>query len=79
MNEIQIQFKYNETIRSAIIDEPSTYEELEFEIKNELPKIRDIEFGLMYESHDGENVVLNKDPRSLRLAITSSSVVPGTD
>ena len=24
MNEIQIQFKYNETIRSAIIDEPST-------------------------------------------------------
>ena len=79
MNEIQIQFKYNETIRSAIIDEPSTYEELEFEIKNELPKIIDIEFGLMYENHDGENVVLNKDPRSLRLAIMSSSVVPGTD
>ena len=33
----------------------------------------------MYENHDGENVVLNKDPRSLRLAIMSSSVVPGTD
>ena len=79
MNEIQIQLKYNETIRSAIIDEPSTYEELEFEIKNELPKIRDIEFGLMCENHDGENAVLNKAPRSLRLAITSSSVVPGTD
>ena len=52
---------------------------MEFEIKNELPKIRDIEFRLMYENHDGENVVLNKDPRSLHLAITSFSVVPGTD
>ena len=79
MTEIQIQFKYNETIRSAIINEPITYEELEYEIKNEIPKIRDIEFGLMYENHDGDYVVLNKDPRCLRLAITSSSVVPGTD
>ena len=79
MNEIQIRFKYNETILSAIIDEPSTYEELEFEIKNELPKIRDMKFGLMYENHNGENVVLNKDSQSLRLATTSSSVVPGTD
>ena len=79
MTEIQIQFKYNETIRSAIINEPITYEELEYEIKNEIPKIRDIEFGLMYENHDGDYVVLNKDPRCLRLAITSSSVVPATD
>jgi hypothetical protein len=41
MTEIQIQFKYNETIRirSAINDEPVTYEELEYEIKNEVPKI----------------------------------------
>jgi hypothetical protein len=79
MTEIQVQFKYNETIRSAIIDEPITYEELEYEIKNEVPKIRDIEFGLMYENHDSDYVVLNKDPRCLRLPITSSSVVPGTD
>jgi hypothetical protein len=35
MTEIQIQFKYNETIRTAIIDEPIAYEELEYEIKNE--------------------------------------------
>ena len=81
MSEIQIQFKYNETIRirSAINDEPITYEELEYEIKNEFPKIRDIEFGLMFENHDGDYVVLNRDPRCLRLAITSSSVFPGTD
>jgi hypothetical protein len=33
----------------------------------------------MYENHDGDYIVLNKDPRCLRLAITSSSVVPGPD
>ena len=33
----------------------------------------------MYENHNSENVVLNKDPQRLRLATTSSSVVPGTD
>ena len=47
MNEIQIRFKYNATILSAINDEPSTYEELEFEIKNEIPKIKDMEYRLM--------------------------------
>jgi hypothetical protein len=33
----------------------------------------------MFENHDGDYVALNKDPRCLRLAITSSSVFPGTD
>ena len=33
----------------------------------------------MYENNNGENVVFNKDPQSLRLATMSSSVVPGAD
>ena len=47
MNEIQIRFKDNAIILSAINDEPSTYEESEFEIKNKIPKIKDMEYGLM--------------------------------
>ena len=77
MTEIQIQFKYNETIRCTIIEEPRTYEELEHEIKSEVPKMQDVEFGLMYENHDGD-CCFKRNPRCLRLAITSSSVVPGT-
>ena len=38
-----------------------------------------MEFGLMYENNNGENCVFNKDRQSLRLATTSSSVVPGAD
>ena len=54
MNQIQVQFKYNDTIRSATIDEPSTYEELEGLIKKNVPQIT--EFGLMHENHEGEHV-----------------------
>ena len=79
MDDIQLQFKVNGTIRSAIINVPSTYGELENEIRKQTSRVKAIEFSIMYENHDGEHVVLNRDPRSLRIAIASSAIIPGTD
>ena len=79
MDEIQLQFKVNATIRSSIISVPNTYKELEDEIRKQVKRLNIIEFGMTYENHDGEHVVLNKDPRCLRIAIASSPVIPGTD
>jgi hypothetical protein len=79
MDDIQLQFKVNGTIRSAIINVPSTYGELENEIRKQTSRLKAIEFSIMYENHDGEHVVLNRDPRSLRIAIASSAIIPGTD
>ena len=79
MDEIQLQFKVNGTIRSSIISVPNTYKELEDEIRKQVKRLNIIEFGMTYENHDGEHVVLNKDPRCLRIAIASSPVIPGTD
>ena len=79
MDEIQLQFKVNGTIRSAIINVPSTYNELENEIRKHVTRLSVIEFGIMYESDDGEHVVLKKDPQRLCIAIASSLVIPGTD
>ena len=79
MDEIQLQFKVNGTIRSSIISVPNTYKELEDEIRKQVKRLNIIEFGMTYENHDGEHVVLNKDPRCLRIAIASFPVIPGTD
>lgn len=79
MDEIQLQFKVNGTIRSSIIKVPNTYMELENEIRKHVKRLNVTEFGIMYENHDGEYVVLNKDPRCLRIAIASSPIIPGTD
>ena len=79
MDEIQLRFKVNGTIRSSIISVPNTYNELENEIRKHVTRLSTIEFGLTYENHDGEHVVLNKGPRCLRIAIASSPVIPGTD
>ena len=79
MDEIQLQFKVNETIRSSIISVPNTYKELEDEIRKQVKRLNTIEFGMTYENHDCEHVVLNKGPRCLRIAIPSSPVIPGTD
>ena len=33
----------------------------------------------MYENYDGKHVVLNKDPRCVRIVIASSPLIQGTD
>ena len=46
MDEIQLQFKVNGTIRSSIISVPNTYKELEDEIRKQVKRLLRFAFKL---------------------------------
>jgi len=56
-----------------------TVDELNNAITNNIPKMRFLTFGILYENDEGEYVVLNNDPISLRIAISTSKLIVGTD
>ena len=48
-------------------------------ISREIPKTRFMDFSLLYENDEGEYVVLNDDPVCLRITISASKRIEGTD
>ena len=48
-------------------------------ISRETLKTHFMDFGLLYENNKGEYVVLNDDPTCLRIAISASKGIEGTD
>ncbi len=75
-SKLQVQVQIGDTRRVFLIIPPRTYTDLQTAI---LREIQYMEFGLMYENDEGEYVVLNDDPTCLRIAISGSKRIEGTD
>ena len=78
-SSMQVQVQIEDTRRVLFITQPNSYAELIDAIKKEIPKIRYVNFSLLFENDEGEYVVLNEDPLCLRVAVLSSKTIPGTD
>ena len=76
---MQIQVQIGDTRRVFFLTPPRNLEELKKTITREIPKTRFFTFGLLYENDEGEYVVLNDEPMCLRIAISGSKRIEGTD
>ena len=76
-SSMQVQVQIEDTRRVLFITQPNSYAELIDAIKKEIPKIRYLNFSLLFENDEGEYV--NEDPLCLRVAVLSSKTIPGTD
>jgi hypothetical protein len=56
---------------------PRTYNDLTQAIRREIPKTRELTFGLLYENDEKEFVVMNNDPLCFRIAISGVKCIPG--
>ena len=78
--EMQIQVQIGDTWRVFFMNPPRSLNEfITTAASREIPKTRFMDFGLLYENDEGEYVVLNDDPVCLRIAISSSKRIEGTD
>ena len=78
-SQLQVQVQIGDTRRVFLIDPPRIYNDLRTAVLREIPKTKYMEFGLQYENDEGEYVVLNDDPTCLRIAISGSKRIEGTD
>ena len=78
-SEMQVQVEIGDTRRVFFMAPPKTVDELNNAITSNIPKMRFLTFGILYENDEGEYVVLNNDAISLRIAISTSKLIVGTD
>ena len=78
-SKLQVQVQIGDTRRVFLINPPRIYNDLRTAVLREIPKTKYMEFGLQYENDEGEYVVLNDDPTCLRIAISGSKRIEGTD
>ena len=76
---MQIQVQIGDTRRVFFMNPPRSLNELTTAISREIPKTRFMDFGLIYENDEGEYVVLNDNPVCLRITISASKRIEGTD
>ena len=58
---------------------PTGDHEITEAIMREIPKSRELAFGLLYENDEKEFVVMNSNPPCFRIAISGVKCIPGTD
>ena len=74
-----MQVQVGDTRRAFFMNPPKSYRDLERAVSRKIPKTRAMEFGLMYENDEKEYVVMNSDTICLRIAISSSKCIEGTN
>ena len=74
---MQIQVQIGDTWRVFFTNLPRSFKELTTTISCAIPKTRFMDFGLLYENDKGKYVVLNDNPRCLRIAISASKLIEG--
>ena len=76
-DQIQVQVQLGETQRVFFMTSPRTYNDLTQAIRWEIPKTRELTFGLLYENDEKEFVVMNNDPLCFRIVISGVKCIPG--
>lgn len=79
MDRIQVQVLIGETRRVFFTTEPKSYTHLMQTIEREIPKIKFMAYGVMYENDEGDYVVLQDDEFCLKVAMLSCKKIPGTE